>query len=133
MGFGGKSDKKMVSSGAVTVIADGSSIEGQFKLASNIHIDGKVKGDIETEFTVTISASGSVDGVIKADRLIVSGVFTGNVESNSVEILENGLIKGEVSTRAFVISKGGSFLGSSKKAVSKDTASLDSIKKVSNL
>lgn len=97
-----------------TLIAEGCFIEGQLKLTSNIHIDGKVKGNIETGGTVIISATGAVEGSIRAERLIVNGRFKGQIYANCFAILEKGHVEGDACASEFTIEKGGVFLGHSK-------------------
>ncbi|MEZ8207953.1 bactofilin family protein [Vibrio bivalvicida] len=114
-------------------MADGAYIEGKLKLTCNIHIDGQVKGSIETDHTVTISATGSVDGSIRSERLVINGRFLGNVYTKSLEILEHGYLEGEVSASEFTIQKGGIFLGNSKNVKSEEVVALDSAKKASKV
>lgn len=109
-----KQNRESTCSGSQAVIASGAFIEGNLKLTCNIHIDGQVKGDIETDRVVMISGTGSVDGSVRAERIVVNGRFSGSIYSKSIEILENGHIEGEVLSSEFTIQKGGVFLGRSK-------------------
>ncbi|MEF1284368.1 polymer-forming cytoskeletal protein [Vibrio sp. M250220] len=113
-----------------TVIADGADISGELRLTCNIQIDGRVTGSIETDQTVTISATGSVEGSVKADRLVVNGHFRGKVYTKSVEILGDGRLEGEVSSGEFTIQKGGVFLGNSKNVTAEEVVTIDSVKKI---
>ncbi|MCG9647036.1 polymer-forming cytoskeletal protein [Vibrio brasiliensis] len=113
-----------------TVIADGADISGELKLTCNIQIDGRVTGSIETDRTVTISATGSVEGSVKAERLVVNGHFRGKVYTKSVEILEDGRLEGEVSAGEFTIQKGGVFLGNSKNVTAEEVVTIDSVTKI---
>lgn len=113
-----------------TVIADGADISGELKLTCNIQIDGRVTGSIETDKTVTISSTGSVEGSVKAERLVVNGHFRGKVYTKSVEILGDGRLEGEVSAGEFTIQKGGIFLGNSKNVAVDEVVTIDSVTKI---
>ncbi|NOI57084.1 polymer-forming cytoskeletal family protein [Vibrio coralliilyticus] len=131
MGLLGKQNRESNSHCSQTVIAEGGYIEGQLKLTCNIQIDGQIKGSIETDRSVTISATGSVDGSIRAERLIINGRFLGKVYTKSLEILEHGYLEGEVSATEFTIQKGGVFLGNSKNVSTEEVVNLDAAKKTS--
>ncbi|WED23130.1 polymer-forming cytoskeletal protein [Vibrio sp. JC009] len=120
-------DKKSGAAGkhhATTVIAEGTVIEGTLNLTGNIQIDGRVKGKINTEKTVTISPSGKVEGAIFADSAIVNGHFDGEIVARNIEILEKGKLQGEISSAEFTIVKGGVFLGNSKTVASEEVVKL---------
>lgn len=85
-----------------------------------MHIDGEFEGNIHSKNTVMIGKSGIVKGDIYAQKLIVSGKFQGNTESNIVEIQPLGRIEGKVITPEFVIERKGIFVGESK-IMQKDT------------
>ena len=129
MGLLSKQNRESNGNGSQTVIAEGTFIEGQLKLTCHIQIDGQVKGNIETDKSVTISTSGSIEGAIRCDCLIVNGRFVGKVYSKSLQILEHGYLEGEVSATEFTIEKGGVFLGSSKNIKTEEVVPLDSVKK----
>ena len=130
MGLLGKQNRVTNSPCSQTVIAEGTFIEGQLKLACNLHIDGQIKGSVETSNSVTISINGSVEGSIRAEKLIVNGRFVGDVYVKDLEILENGRLEGEVSATDFTIQKGGVFLGSSKNIKIEEVVDLGSVKNV---
>ena len=129
MGLLSKQNRESNGHSSQTVIAEGTFIEGQLKLTCHIQIDGQVKGNIETDRCVTISAAGSVEGAIRCECLIVNGRFLGKVYSKSLQILEHGYLEGEVSATEFTIEKGGVFLGSSKNIKTEEVVPLESVKK----
>lgn len=79
---------------------------------------------------MTISATGSVEGSVKAERLVVNGHFRGKVYTKGVEILQDGRLEGEVSAGEFTIQKGGVFLGNSKNVTAEEVVTIDSVKKL---
>jgi len=107
------------------VIANGTKIEGKIEIECNLHIDGEFEGTIKSKKNVTIGKSGVVTGDIIADKLIVSGNFTGNADADVVDVLPNGKVFGKVLANEFVIERGGFFEGESK---TKDTLKLENNK-----
>lgn len=84
-------------------------------LECNLNIDGYFKGNISSTGGVTIGKSGRIEGKLVSERLIVSGLIQGDVECNSVEILNGGRIEGNLLTASLVIENGGMFEGISKR------------------
>lgn len=99
-----------------TVIARGTRITGQINTEALLLIDGNVDGDIHSTTEVSVGANGHFKGNIQASRLIVNGHLEGTVRCDKMEILKNGLVKGEVSLKAFTIEPGGRFFGESREA-----------------
>ncbi|MCH8505369.1 MAG: polymer-forming cytoskeletal protein, partial [Ectothiorhodospiraceae bacterium] len=100
--------------GGTTIIAQGTTLQGDLMLEGNLHIDGKGEGNIEAEGDGSVGAAGSFEGTVRAHRIVVSGFTRGRVECESLEIVEKGRVFGEVSSRAFIIEPGGQFVGESR-------------------
>lgn len=100
--------------GGTTIIARGTSVQGDLVLEGNLHIDGALFGTIQSQGDVSVGASGSFDGEVKAHRMVVSGLARGRIECESLEIVEKGKVLGEVASRTFVIEPGGQFVGESR-------------------
>ena len=79
---------------------------------------GRARRDKSSERPLSahaIGKSGRIDGTIVAERLVVSGLFKGEVESEIIEILSGGRIEGNVLAANLVIEDGGIFEGISKR------------------
>lgn len=98
-----------------TIIAECSTIHGEIDTTCSVHIDGKINGSIKSTTVVTIGKSGKVKGEIYSRDLIVSGLFEGTADCNTIEILPNGHIKGKIITNELIIEKQGFFEGESFK------------------
>lgn len=83
-------------------------------LDCTLHIDGIFEGTINSKSMVTIGKSGVVNGEIYANKVIVSGSFSGIVDSEFIEILADGKVFGKVIAKEFMIEKKGVFEGESK-------------------
>ena len=121
-GKGGQRGKKRA--GGTTIIATGTTLAGDVKPDGNLHIDGHVEGRIHSEADVSIGTNGTFEGDIKAQRMVVSGFARGRVECDSLEIVAQGKVLGEVASRAFVIEPGGQFVGESRSTDEEAVAAL---------
>ncbi|EAI1980146.1 polymer-forming cytoskeletal family protein [Campylobacter upsaliensis] len=101
-------------SSETTVISSGAKIEGKFYFASMLHVDGELNGIIHSESIVVIGKNGNLKGELKSDKIVVNGVFEGELEANSLEILAGGFVSGNIVIKEISIESGGRFNGSSK-------------------
>jgi cytoskeletal protein CcmA (bactofilin family) len=101
-------------SNETSVIAGGAKIEGTVNIESKLHIDGEINGQVFSTNHITIGKNGRFKGEMKAYKLMISGVFEGSVEADSVEILEGGKLFGKVLARDLVIESRAVFEGESK-------------------
>lgn len=91
-------------------------------LEGNLNIDGYLAGNINSASGITIGRSGRIEGSIVSERLVVSGLFKGEVDSTIVEILSGGRIEGNILSANLLIEDGGIFEGISKR---KDSGALE--------
>jgi cytoskeletal protein CcmA (bactofilin family) len=76
-----------------------------------MQVDGYVEGKISSEKTLIISAVGRIKGEVTADKVIINGLFDGQIFANTVEILPQGKVQGTIHTKDLCIERGGSFIG----------------------
>ncbi len=110
MGVFNKSDKGSTPNGA-TVIAQGTCIIGGISTKGTVNIDGKFEGVILEADVIAIGLTGEVIGDIKANNLIVNGLFDGKIDCNLVQILENGKVIGDMKYNELIIEPNGKFEG----------------------
>jgi cytoskeletal protein CcmA (bactofilin family) len=110
MGVFNKSDKGSTPNGA-TVIAQGTCIIGGISTKGTVHIDGKFEGVILEADVIAIGPTGEVIGDIKANNLVVNGLFDGKIDCNIVQILENGKVIGDMQYNELIIEPNGKFEG----------------------
>lgn len=87
-----------------------------------LHVDGELSGIIHSESIVVIGKNGNLKGELQADKIVVNGYFEGQLEANSLEILADGVVNGDISTQKISIENGGRFNGTSK--IKEDTIKL---------
>ncbi|HIQ50632.1 MAG TPA: cell shape determination protein CcmA [Nautiliaceae bacterium] len=124
MGLLSKSNSLSISSNNTTIVASGTKIEGSILVESKLHIDGYVDGKIKVGDAVSIGKKGIAKGEIFAKKVIVSGVFEGNIESDIIEILGGGKVVGKILYKELIIEQKGIFIGESIKK-NESTSTID--------
>lgn len=109
-----KGDQPSASASATTVIATGAKIEGTFNFHCKLHVDGEIRGQIFSNSIITIGKSGALKGELKAKKLIVSGLYEGSADCESVEIIAGGKFLGKILAKDLLIESGSGFEGESK-------------------
>lgn len=79
-----------------------------------LHIDGHIDGIVETSYDISIGQNGSLNGLIKARSIFLSGKLEGKVACERIEILETGKLVGELISGELTIETGGKFIGQSR-------------------
>ncbi|AXH08864.1 hypothetical protein CP960_01125 [Malaciobacter halophilus] len=134
MGIFGKTNKRTQQNSGATVIAAGTCIIGGISTEGTVHIDGKFEGVILEADVITIGQTGEVIGDIKANNLIVSGLFDGKIDCNEVHVLSSGKVIGEIKYNELVIEEDGKFEGQGIRKGSKLTSRYGEIEqKINNI
>jgi cytoskeletal protein CcmA (bactofilin family) len=95
-----------------SLIAADVTIEGKIEGAGHIRIAGRFKGDVKVEGNVTIENGAHVTGELHANTVIVSGEVQGNIDaSTKVELLETGVINGDVKAGTLSVAAGSRMRG----------------------
>ena len=89
-----------------------------------MQVDGYVEGVITSEKTLIISAEGRVKAQVTADKVIINGLFDGELFANTVEILPQGKAHGVIHTDDLCIERGGSFIGETRVTAQEQLLSL---------
>ena len=110
-----------------TIISEGAYIKGELACSSVLYIEGRIDGIIKSSNTVVIGKNGKVTGIITASKVVVNGVFEGNVDSGSVEILSGGFVLGDICSCSLSIEVGGRFDGKSSLKASESIQSLENL------
>ncbi|NOH82391.1 polymer-forming cytoskeletal protein [Vibrio sp. 03-59-1] len=124
MGIFSKQSRAQSQRSATTLIAKGCAISGQFKLESDIQVDGEIEGEIHVAKTLVISQEGCIRGEIFADKVIVNGSLDGICHANSVEVLSQGQVSGTIYSDNLSIEQGGKFSGTTHPASSNQVVEL---------
>ena len=96
-----------------TIIGKDSVFTGDMEVRGTLRVDGRIKGRIVCDETVSIGATGEVEAEIDAKMVIVAGTVVGNIRtSDKIEMQAKAKVLGDVSTKNIVIEQGAIFHGS---------------------
>ena len=99
-----------------TWLNPGVSVEGRLDGGRwPVDIGGQFKGEISGN-EITISQEGVVNGSIIAERVIIYGVFNGELDCCELEICENARVEGEIKSNNFSVTMGAEVVGSVSKS-----------------
>ena len=104
----------MAQENEVTVIGQGARLEGTVVSAGSLRIDGQVKGQINADGDVMLSAQSQVEADIRAENVVIAGRFTGNIQvTGKAELARGGRVDGNITSKVLVVQEGGIFCGQS--------------------
>ncbi|MHA2656726.1 MAG: bactofilin family protein [bacterium JZ-2024 1] len=108
--FGTARDKKTEK--VATLIGPNASVQGSINELNSLRVDGHFYGDITTEGDAFVGKMGYVRGNVKGRSVFIFGKIEGNVEAQErLEILEGGLVEGDIKTKRLVVYEGAAFRG----------------------
>ena len=88
-----------------SVLGSDITVTGDLVASADLHIDGKVEGDITCSSLV--QGEGSViHGNVKADRARLSGTVNGSIKAKELVVLKSARIAGDVEYDALTIEQG---------------------------
>ena len=95
-----------------SLIAPDITIEGRIEGAGHVRIAGRFKGDVDVRGDLTIETGASVNGSVRAERVVIAGELNGNIESAShVELLQSGSLTGDVKAGSLTVAAGSRMRG----------------------
>jgi cytoskeletal protein CcmA (bactofilin family) len=100
--------KKPQVASQLTVIAEGSALEGTIRTRGSLQIDGAVCGTLTCEGTMSVSATGQVLGEVHTQSLSANGRVHGIVfVRHHLQVREQGLVCGHARYETLEIVRGG--------------------------
>jgi cytoskeletal protein CcmA (bactofilin family) len=100
--------------GEVTIVGQQAKLEGTLVSAGSLRVDGQVKGQINADGDVILSAQSNVEANINAANVSVAGRFKGDINvKGTAELARGGKIEGNITSKTLVIQEGGIFTGQS--------------------
>ena len=95
-----------------SLIAGDLTIEGKIEGAGHVRIAGRFKGDVHVQGNLTIEVGAKVTGGVRANTVIIAGELDGNIDSAMrVELVETGLITGDVKAGSLTVAAGSRMRG----------------------
>jgi cytoskeletal protein CcmA (bactofilin family) len=101
--------KNRSSDGALTLIAPNAQIVGDVHFTGEMHIEGKVNGNLIAEGSarLVIQGGGLVEGEIRAPHVVVNGEVRGDVHAaERLELAARAVITGNVHYRLLEVTVG---------------------------
>lgn len=105
----GGSDRQM-SSGTFSVLGADIAIKGDISASADLHIDGRVEGDIACASLVQGETS-EVAGNVHAESARLAGTVRGSINARELVILRTARIEGDVHYDALTIEQGAQVSG----------------------
>ncbi len=97
-------------------------IEGTLKFQNDLVFDGKIKGEIISNATLTVGKSATVTGEIKSKSVIINGSVQGNIDAaERVELKATAQLIGDLRAARIIIEDGATFVGKSEVSPNKST------------
>ena len=100
----GASNRAMASS-TFSVLGADTAIRGDITASADLHIDGKVEGDIACAALVQ-GASSEIVGAVSAETARLAGTVRGTITARELVILKSAKIEGDVHYDALTIEQG---------------------------
>jgi cytoskeletal protein CcmA (bactofilin family) len=101
-----------------TLLSKDAEIHGAVKTQGSLRVDGTVYGDVVSVKTVTIGSTGSVEGNITGEDIIIAGKVKGTISARGRIALESSAqIEGDLNTSRLSIAEGAVFRGLSNMGV----------------
>ncbi len=101
-----------MSTPTTNVLASGIEIIGSIRFQNDMHIDGKIDGEILSESgKVTIGEMADIKGNIQAGEVHIYGHVDGNVKSDRCHLNSHAVIAGDITTGALSMEEGARLSG----------------------
>lgn len=103
-----KEKKREIEESKITGFFDkDTEIQGDLQFKGTFRIDGRFKGNINSQSVLIIGDSGKVDSDIKIGHIIVNGEVKGNIQaSERVEINSSGRVFGTIVAPKLIVEEG---------------------------
>lgn len=80
-------------------------IKGDVTAQADLHLDGKVEGDVSCSSLVQ-GETGAIEGGVKAETARLAGKLSGSIEARELVILKSAQVEGDVHYETLTIEQG---------------------------
>jgi cytoskeletal protein CcmA (bactofilin family) len=88
-------------------------VTGNIEASVDLHIDGRVEGDVRCK-TLILGEASTIMGNVSADRVRAAGVVTGSIDTNDLAIEASARVSGDVLYERIKVTNGAQIDGSLK-------------------
>ncbi|MFN8379855.1 MAG: polymer-forming cytoskeletal protein [Anaerolineae bacterium] len=92
--------------GFETVLGANSVMEGSFRSAANVRLDGTFTGTLEIGGNVLIGETAKITADVNARNISIAGAVRGNVTGKKVQLLRTGRVWGDIRAQALTTEEG---------------------------
>lgn len=93
-------------------LASGIEIIGSIRFSNDMHIDGKIEGEIISDSgRVTIGENAKIKGDITAGEVSIHGEVDGKISSNRCELKSKARLHGDIKTGSLSMEEGAQLSG----------------------
>ena len=112
--FANKEEKQQKTKVA-TIMGKGTKISGDLQTDGSVRVEGLITGKIKANGDVFVGKEAIIKTEIEARKVVIAGTVEADVIAHELlEIMENGVLKGDIQTDKLRIHEGGKFIGNSK-------------------
>jgi cytoskeletal protein CcmA (bactofilin family) len=94
-----------------SALGPGTVIQGKLSFDTPVRIDGRLSGEIFSSQAIIVGSTGSIEGDIEVQSLVVLGLVRGKVRAQRVEVLQGGRLEADFIAPVLTIEEGGAFNG----------------------
>lgn len=99
------SDKSVANNSTFSVIGADVTIKGDLSASTELHVDGRIEGDL-TCASLVQGESSVIEGGVTAESARLAGTLTGSISARELVILRTAHIHGDVHYEALTIEQG---------------------------
>lgn len=100
--------------GNKNILSSDVEIKGKLRFTSELIIDGRIEGEVNSEGDLTVGENARIVGNIKTRSVVVFGNVEGNITvTDRCELKQNATLHGDVTAGKLAIEEGATFMGTS--------------------
>lgn len=125
----GGEDREPGHTSQVSVIGADIVITGNIEASVDLHIEGKVVGDVRCA-TLILGEASSIEGRIHAERVRVSGMVNGSIDTGDLAIEATARVSAEVAYERLRVANGASLEGTVRRKPTEESSDASKLKLV---
>ena len=95
-----------------SIIGSDMTVEGNIRAKETVRVEGSVTGNVETDGSLIISATGKGKGNIRGSSIVVGGLLEGDLASTGkTEVISTGKVIGNIRTKSLIVDENAVFQG----------------------
>lgn len=97
---------------SLTMISEGTKLNGTINTQNDIRIAGKTDGELTTKGKLIVTSTGVVEGDVKAQDADIAGKINGELRvSNKMTLRQSAVVEGDIYTKTLVVEEGAEMNG----------------------